>query len=265
MRVWVIVAAAGEGSRYRASGGVRGKLEEDLGGRSVLLRTVEVFTKREEVGGIVVAGPRDESSWSSFVLRHGDALGLLGATLCRGGVRERWETIASALSEVPAEATHVAVQDGARPNVSSTLLDRLFAAACRHGAVVPGVAVSDTLKRVSSEAASASPADPLDAILGEAGKVESAGRRVLSTVDRSGVVAVQTPQVFEAGVLRRAYAQDDLSSTDDAGLVERLGEEVVVVEGEVGNMKLTTPSDLPLLRALMGVRGERERPAHKRF
>ena len=74
-------------------------------------------------------------------------------------------------------------------------------------------------------------ADPLDAILGSAGKPEAPSRRVVETISRDNVIEVQTPQVFTADLLRKAYAQSDLSGTDDAGLVERLGHEVVVVEG----------------------------------
>jgi len=76
---------------------------------------------------------------------------------------------------------------------------------------------------------------------------------------------VQTPQVFESGLLRRAYDQTDLSSTDDAGLVERLGERVVVVEGDVRNLKITRPADLELARAVIGVRAPEGRPMNKKF
>jgi 2-C-methyl-D-erythritol 4-phosphate cytidylyltransferase len=79
------------------------------------------------------------------------------------------------------------------------------------------------------------------------------------------VVAVQTPQVFEAGLLRRAYAQKNLESTDDAQLVERLGERVVVVEGEVTNIKITRPSDMKIAMAVLGLKPAAERETHKRF
>lgn len=266
MRVWVIVAAGGSGSRFRDSGGFGGadrdKLSEDLGGRAVVRRSVELFTKRAEVSGVVVVGPK--AGFDAFKLKHGDALGMLGCVLVPGGETERWESVRAGLEAVPGEATHVAVHDAARPNVSERLLDRVFASAERYDAVVPGVEVRDTLKRVEAESEGPA-ADALDAILGDAGKAASGGRRVVGTVERGGLVGVQTPQVFEAGLLRRAYGQDDLNSTDDAGLVERLGEPVMVVEGEASNVKITTPEDLAVVRALMGVSGRSERPAHKRF
>jgi len=78
-------------------------------------------------------------------------------------------------------------------------------------------------------------------------------------------VLAQTPQVFERDLFERAYAQPDLTSTDDAQLVERLGERVVVVEGDPRNIKITRPADISLARSIMGLKGPVEREAHKRF
>ena len=88
---------------------------------------------------------------------------------------------------------------------------------------------------------------------------------VESTVARERLWAVQTPQVFDAALLRRAYAQKDLSSTDDAGLVERLGERVVLVEGDVRNIKITRPGDLRMAMAILGLKPDAGRPAHLKF
>jgi 2-C-methyl-D-erythritol 4-phosphate cytidylyltransferase len=88
---------------------------------------------------------------------------------------------------------------------------------------------------------------------------------VKETPDRAGLMLVQTPQVFEVGLLRRAYGQSDLSSTDDATLVERLGERVVVVDGEARNIKITRPADIDLARAILGVKAPEGRASHKRF
>ncbi len=265
MHICVIIPAAGGSSRYTSSGGLRSKLDEDLGGRPVLQRTVELFTKRDEVGTIVVAGPANDAEYTAFVERHGDRLGLLGATLCRGGLETRTQTVRNALAESPAEATHIAVHDGARPACSHELLDRLFAATEQHSAVIPGLPVTDTLKRVEEFEDEGAKVDPLDAILGGAGKPAGAGQRVVEGVARSGLVAVQTPQVFEAGLIRRAYEQDVAGVTDCASMVEALGEAVVVVPGDARNIKITTPDDLTLVRAIMGTKGPSERPAHKRF
>ena len=260
LNICVIIPAAGKSSRF---GGLRSKLDEDLGGRPVLQRTVELFVKREEVRSIIVAGPHAE--YDEFLAMHGDKLGLMGVTVCEGGVTHRYETVANALAHVPDDATHVAVHDAARPCASNALLDRVFEASRKHGAVIPGVSVSDTLKRVSEEVQKDRDIDPLDAILGDAGKTNTDVRTVVETVPREHLVGVQTPQVFEVGLLRRAYAQDDLASTDDASLVERLGEPVVVVEGEATNLKITHPGDLHHARLIMKSGGAGQKPAHKRF
>jgi len=271
-RIVVIIPAAGAGRRYAESGGdygaVRWKLEEDLGGRSVLQRSVELFGGQGPgsawVVGIVVAGPHEAGVFSEFRDRHADKLGLLGAKICRGGVTHRYETVAAALAEVPGSATHIAVHDAARPCTPAEVIERVFEAAAKHNAVVPGVEVSDTIKRAGEEAGEEEEADPLAAILGAAPR-KARPRVVRETLDRRGLFAIQTPQVFEAGLLRRAYAQMDLASTDDAGLVERLGEQVVIVPGDPRNIKITRMGDLTRARAIMGVKGGGGREAHKKF
>jgi 2-C-methyl-D-erythritol 4-phosphate cytidylyltransferase len=266
MSIAVIIPAAGSSRRFaEACEFPRNKLDEDLGGRPVLQRTVELFTKHDMVSLVLVAGPRDPGAFEEFRLRHGDKLGMLGARLVPGGPVHRYETVAAALAHIPESESHIAVHDAARPCTPPELIDRLFDAAERHPAVVPGIQVSDTLKRAVTRAGSRKDADPLDAILGtpqsRAGDVTVAA----STIDRAGLIAVQTPQVFRADLLRRAYAQKDLGSTDDAQLVERLGEEVVVIEGDPRNIKITLPVDVVLARAVLGVKGPDGRPVHKRF
>jgi 2-C-methyl-D-erythritol 4-phosphate cytidylyltransferase len=260
-RVSVIIPAAGSSRRYGMD-----KLGQDLGGRALLLRTVELFTKRDEVRSIVVAGPPDDLD--GFRDRFGAQLGFHGVQIVAGGRVERWETVRNALAVVPEDTTHVAVHDAARPGASDELIGRVFEAAKVHPAVIPGLAVADTLKRVSEETVRAEAEDAVaDLILGEAAEAAtSKGRFVQGTVDRTNLVAVQTPQVFEIGLLRRAYAQPDLSgATDDAGLVERLGEKVLVVDGEFRNLKITVPDDLSLMRTMLGMKSPEGRPVHKRF
>ena len=261
MRVGVIIAAAGKSTRF----GDGDKLSQDLGGRAVLLRTVEAFTKRDEVAAIVVAGPPDDLD--GFRTRFGAALGFNGARIIEGGRTERWESIAKALAELPDDLTHIAVHDGARPCIGNELLDRVFAAAQVAKAVVPGVPVRDTLKRVGNETFSAAEDDAIaDMILGDVGKQATSGRHVTETVSRENLMAIQTPQVFDAALLRRAYREVDLrGTTDDASVIERLGESVLVVEGDPRNIKITSQDDLALVRAIMKVAPPADRPAHLRF
>jgi 2-C-methyl-D-erythritol 4-phosphate cytidylyltransferase len=214
-----------------------------------------------------VAAPPDRLE--DFKSKYGPSLGFHGATIVAGGREARWETVRNALTEMSTECTHIAVHDAARPAVSKELLDRLFEAARSLSAVVPAVRITATVKRLDLEAIDVADreGDALaDAILGDAGRPSLSAHAVVETVDRQGLAEVQTPQVFEAALLRRAYEQADLAgATDDATLVERLGEPVHAVEGDVTNLKVTTPGDLRLVRAILGVRAPADRPAHKRF
>ena len=248
MNLAVIIPAAGASTRF----GFGDKLSQDLGGRAILLRAVEAFVKREETQTIIVAAPPDDLE--GFTSRFGPQLSFHGARIVAGGRRERWESVHNALKEVGEEISHVAVHDAARPNVSSELLDRILDAARVHPAVIPGLRVSSTLKRIGTEAVQTAKDEAIaDAILGGVDELEGApsAHLVEETVSRERVVAIQTPQVFERTLLVRAYQQESIDgATDDAMLVERLGEPVVVVEGEGRNIKVTTPADLALARLL---------------
>lgn len=271
MKIAVIIPAAGFSRRYAQAAGFDApisKLDEDLGARPVLHRTIEIFTNYDApdrtLAPVIVAGPHDDNAFAEFKLRHADKLMILGVQLVRGGQTHRWETVQAALKAVPDDATHIAVHDAARPCASEQLLDRLFDAAARHPAVAPGLDITDTIKRLAPDPLPDDGADPLAAILGAQTKGPGL-RAVEQTLDRANTVTIQTPQVFDAALLRRAYAQPDLTSTDDAALVERLGEQVVVVEGDPANIKITHPLDLKLAHAILGVRGQSGRPTHKRF
>lgn len=137
----------------------------------------------------------------------------------------RAASVRAGLGAVPDDAEVVVVHDAARPLASSELFDAVIEAV-RAGAdaAVPAIAVSDTIKRID-------------------------GPRVVETVSRDQLVAVQTPQGFKAGALRAAHS-DDPEATDDAALVERRGGTVVVVAGDPRNRKVTTPEDLSVLSHL---------------
>lgn len=299
VRVALLIPAAGASRRYNPDLGVRrSKLDEDLGGRPVLQRAIEQFVKHPEIGPllalVVVAGPHDPDAFAEFKTRHGDRLGLLGAALCRGGESHRHQTVLAALNHartLPAwtAVTHVAVHDAARPCTPPELIERVFDAASKHPAVIPALDVTDTLKRVEERAVAAE-RDPVADILGLTGAGgRSTLRVVVNTVDRSGLVAAQTPQVFRKDLFEAAYAQADLTSSDDAQLVERLlardagragasgavpdgsaradhtAPGVVVIPGDERNIKITRPADLRLARAILGVREPEQREVHKRF
>lgn len=261
MKIAVIIPAAGSSTRF----GSQDKLSQDLGGRALLLRTVELFTKRPEVDTTIVAAPPDRLG--EFKLKYGDQLGFHGVQIVAGGTEARWETVKNALDAVPDDATHIAVHDAARPATPPELIDSLLEAAKVLDAVIPTVAVSNTIKRLGTDTIRAEEVDPIAAkLLGEDAPGKKVARPVIETIDRERLVEVQTPQVFKADLLRRAYAQDDLSgATDDASLVERLGETVHAIEGDSRNIKITFAADLDLVRKIMNVGRPKERAAHKRF
>ena len=262
LRVAVIVPAAGRGERFGAAdradalGAPLTKIELLLGSRPVFLHALEAFCGRADVEQVILALAPDRLE--GFNDRHGARLDDLGVIRVAGGTQDRWETVKNALPHVSAEATHIAVHDAARPLLSQAVIDRVFAAARRLGAAMPGLPVADTLVRVG--AAVAAPADPADLILGLGDAQAQASRPVTGGVDRADLFAVQTPQVFEADLLRRAYARagqaDDpaAGATDDAARVAALGAAVHVVDGDPALIKLTRPADAELLAALLAHR-----------
>lgn len=269
MKVAVIFPAAGAGRRFFESqpqaADSGSKIEELLAGKAVFLRAIEVFRKRPEVGQMLLAVAPDRVE--HFKLRYGDRLGFYGVQVVAGGTQERWETVMKALAEVQDDCTHVAVHDAARPLTSDALVQRTFQAAEQYNAVIPGHAVSATLKRVADISQAEQPTDPLDAILGDSGAPSAdkpTVRQVVETVDRANVVEVQTPQVFERQLLQEAYDAmaagkfAGLTVTDDAGLIEAMGETVYTVEGEATNLKITRPADLELAELIAGARQSEE-------
>ncbi len=276
MNIAVILPAGGASVRYHSAGGLRSKLDEDMGGKPLLQRTVETFTKFDDddvnISTLIVAGPNDDAAFREFNERHGDRLTLLGAKLVKGGKVHRWQTVHAAISHVPKECTHIAVHDAARPCISFDLMRRVFRAAKKFPAVAPAVACTDTLKRTRTTDEVMGGDDPVAAILGESPASKQPVRVVSETLDRTGLVLTQTPQVFEASLLRKAYdafvampESKQHNVTDDAGVVELSNHRVVIVDGEARNIKVTLPEDVSLARALMGFKESEGRPVHKKF
>lgn len=264
MKVAVIFPAAGASARYAQAGGVRSKLDEDLGGKPLIQRTVEAFYTHEAVGQMIVAGPADPQAYSEFRARHADRLGLLGATLVQGGALHRWQSVVAALAHV-GDCTHIAIHDAARPCVKRELIDRVLVAAEQFGAAIPALAVPDTVKRLVRTQERIGEIDHAASILGINPDSRPLAMAVEATIDRQHLYLVQTPQVFERSILLAAYQQQDLTSTDDASLVERMGHRVIAVEGDARNLKVTLPSDLELVRAILGVKEPQARAAHRQF
>ena len=263
MKITTILPAAGQSKRFGDVAPGRSKLEIDLRGRPVFLRAAEAFLDRPDAAEVILAVAPDRLA--EFRFKWGDQLGFRGIQVVAGGRQERWETVLRALDVVAEDCTHVAIHDAARPLVSRQLIDRVFDAATRFAAVIPAVPVSATLKRVvEADDADLGESDPIDAILGSAGKDQTPVQKVTETIERTDLVEVQTPQVFELALLRRAYAQLTAGNvapagvTDDAALIEALGVPVYVVEGEVTNLKITRPADIELVRAVLSLTSRKD-------
>lgn len=225
-RCAALVAAAGSSSRM---GGVN-KLLQPLDGVPVLARTLTALQLAQRVDEIVVAA-REEDLVEISRLCH-----TYGITKCakvvRGGESRAYSVLLAAL-EASDGTELLAVQDGARPLVTPELIDRVVSAAARCGAAAPAVPVKDTVKTVRD------------------------GGAVEQTLDRGSLRAVQTPQVFEASLLKAALqsaVEQNVPVTDDCSAVERLGKVVFLVEGDEENLKITTPLDLILAEAVLQAR-----------
>jgi len=260
MDLAVLIPAAGKSTRY----GRRDKLAEDLGGRPLLLRTIEFFTKREDVKEIILAGPED--TFEDFQDRFGPALSFHGVKIIKGGAT-RCASVSYALEAVDTEPNRIVIHDAARPALKDVLFESLLLASKELFAVAAALPISGTIKRVDPTPISIGDQDAIaDAILGETTQSKIDAYQVVETADRAELWELQTPQIFEPALLRRAYAQSDLQEcTDDAQVVEKLGEPVHLILGDSRNIKVTTQSDLNLIASILQIRGERERPAHKRF
>jgi 2-C-methyl-D-erythritol 4-phosphate cytidylyltransferase/2-C-methyl-D-erythritol 2,4-cyclodiphosphate synthase len=219
--VSVILVAAGRGVR---AGGSTPKQLLDLGGQTMLQRSVAACDAHPDVDELVVVLPAE---WVA------EGPSLIGPTRARchvvaGGDR-RQDSVRAGFAAVQESAGIVLVHDAARPFVSRAVIDRVVAAAGTSGAAVPAVQASDTVKRVGVDGR----------------------RRVSETVPRSEVWLAQTPQGFRRDVLAAAIAasagQDE--ATDEAQLVEWMGGEVQVVDGDNANVKVTTADDVARARA----------------
>ena len=223
-----LVAAAGASSRM---GGIN-KLLEPLDGVPVLARTLTALQLARQVDEIIVACREAD------LLPVSDLCHTYGISKCskviRGGETRVHSVLLAALEADPASQL-LAVQDGARPLVTPALIDRVISAAARCGAAAPAVPLKDTIK------------------------VVRVGGAVEKTLDRTMLRAVQTPQVFDASLLKAALQsalEQQLPITDDCSAVERLGKVVFLVEGEEENLKITTPTDLLLAEAILQNREE---------
>ena len=222
-KVSAIIVAGGSGTRMGAAVPKQFlPLEE---GRTILETTLRRFLAALPEGEIVVVLPPAETDRWREICR------LRGLTethrLCTGGAT-RFESVRNGIAAL-GDCEYIAVHDGVRPLVSEALIRTCIATAQRHGTAVPAVRPVDSFRRV---------------VAGETSE----------PADRETLRAVQTPQVFRADLLRNAYrAAYRPEFTDDASVVEAAGERVTLCEGDRANLKITSPEDLVVARALLEI------------
>jgi 2-C-methyl-D-erythritol 4-phosphate cytidylyltransferase len=226
MKVAAIIPAAGLGTRMgkvspESAAGRKQFLR--LGDSSVLMRTLRQFDGAQTITEILVSVRDDDrESFATELKAQGFSKPVRVAT----GGRNRQESVENALALVAQDVDLVAVHDAVRPLITPELIDKAVQQAAVDGAVILGVPAVDTVKRVDQ-------------------------RVVHATLPREMIMLAQTPQVFRASLLRRAFEhanQDGFVGTDEASLVEHLGEDVHVMMGSPRNLKITRPQDLALAR-----------------
>lgn len=215
----VIIVAGGKGLRM---GSDLPKQFLPVGGRPVLMRTLEAFHAADPAMRLVLVLPRAQQAyWQGLCREYGFTLPHVVAD----GGETRFHSVRNGLALVEGDGL-VGVHDGVRPFVASDVIRRCYALAAEQKAVVPVIDVVETVRRVEE------------------------GRS--TTVPRDDYKLVQTPQVFEAALLRRAYEQPYRTAfTDDASVVEALGFPVCLTAGNRENIKITTPFDLKIAAALL--------------
>jgi 2-C-methyl-D-erythritol 4-phosphate cytidylyltransferase len=220
--ITAVIPAGGSGTRL---GSATPKQFLKVGGVPILVATVRHFVSHPEIEAVVVAAPSKLVERTERLLRpHARRVRV---RVVAGGA-ERQESVWRGVQAAAAETEIIVVHDAVRPFITRQLIDAVVQAARDVGAAICALPIAETVKRVRDDL-------------------------VETTVDRSALWAVQTPQAFRAALLREAHEKaqrDGVLGTDDAMLVERLGHPVRVVRGSEANVKITTPADLRRARAM---------------
>lgn len=219
--VGVVIVAAGKGER---AGGTELKQFRWVAGKPMLLHSVQLFHARTDVAMVVCVLPRDKAGDPPPWLFQSD----LDRLLISVGGKERGDSVANGLEDLPADVSVIVVHDAARPLATADSVDRVIAAARRGVGATTALPVVDTIKRVQ------------DAL-------------IVETVDRINLWRAQTPQAFPREMIETAHREArtrDLHATDDAALCEMLGFPVEVVLGSERAMKITGESDFARAEAL---------------
>jgi 2-C-methyl-D-erythritol 4-phosphate cytidylyltransferase len=226
MHVTAIIVAAGEGKRM---GGAISKTFLPVAGRPLVLRTLDRFFSTNSIEQVVLVVAEKDIRYSQELLQ-GDSNLSHRPWLLQAGGESRQASVRHGLERLGSDCEIVAIHDGARPFVSAELIDRCVDEARRSGAAVIGLPVRDTIKVVSED------------------------HWVKTTPPRNSLWEIQTPQVFRKEIIVEAHRWgrgQAIEATDDAMLVEQMGQPVFLLEGERTNIKITVPEDFLLAEALL--------------
>jgi 2-C-methyl-D-erythritol 4-phosphate cytidylyltransferase len=214
---YAIIVAGGSGSRMQHD---LPKQFMEVAGKPILMHTIERFHKYNPAVRIVVVLPQEQlNTWRSLCQKHD--FRLFHMTVPGGATR--FGSVKNGLDAVMGDGL-VAVHDGVRPFVAVETIQAAYEAAATYGSAVVAVSPKDSIRELTAEGSRAVP--------------------------RAKYKLVQTPQVFQASILRQAYQQPEQEQfTDDASVVESIGESITLVEGSYRNIKITTPEDLILAEA----------------
>jgi 2-C-methyl-D-erythritol 4-phosphate cytidylyltransferase len=227
MRVFVIVPAAGIGTRMLAAGVNAPKQFLEVGGVPILVHSLRAFLAVPRVDAVCIAvrsAERDRMQTQIAEFELGPRVHLVD------GGDHRQESVHNALQALECDPDDIIlVHDAVRPLIDPATIDRTIDAIVRHGAAIVGLPAIDTIKQVERT---------------------SDGAIITATIPRERIVQAQTPQGARASLLRQAFAEaeaDEFAGTDEASLLERAGIQVAVVAGTSRNLKITQPGDLELV------------------
>lgn len=221
-RVGIIIVAGGSGKRM---GGTLPKQFAIVGGEPILARTINTFHRALPTSRIVVVLPAEQVEfWRNYSSRFAVAK----HSIAEGGA-ERFHSVRNGIEALSEGVDLIAIHDGVRPLVTEEMILRAVECAAKHGSAIPVVEIVDSIRAVEGDTS--------------------------HIVPRATLRAVQTPQIFAAPTIRAAYDTAFCESfTDDASVVEALGESITLCQGERSNIKITTPEDLAVAEALLELR-----------
>jgi 2-C-methyl-D-erythritol 4-phosphate cytidylyltransferase len=231
-----IIVAAGDSRRMGFD-----KLFAAIGGKPVIAHTIRAFEDASSVDGIIVVTRKDRHDEIKTMVRGENFKKV--RSIIPGGKR-RQDSVRAGLDHLEAVTRYVTVHDAARPLVTPKQIERVFAQCQIHGAAALAEPINDTLKRA------------------DAGPFDSRSGQVLvitGSVDRQGLYAMQTPQIFERALLDEAYRAvyaENILVTDEVSAVERLGRKIALVLNNDFNFKITYPRDLPLAECVLEQRSK---------